>query len=62
MYRTQKDTLDLKCGENKIKNKLLPLKYTEKEFEFDIKYRDGYEAIKNFSSNYYLSVKKIRLK
>jgi hypothetical protein len=58
----KKDPLNLKCGEIKIKNKLFPLKYTEEEFEFDIKYGGGHEAIKNFSSNYDLKVKKIKFK
>jgi hypothetical protein len=55
-----KDPLNLECGEIKIKDKIMPLKYTEEEFEFDINNKGGYEAIKIFSSNYDLNIKKIK--
>ncbi len=61
-FERKKDPLNLKCGEIKIKNKILPLKYTERDFEYDIKNKRGYEAIQIFSSNYELNIKKIRFK
>jgi hypothetical protein len=56
------DPLNLKCGEIKINNKILPLKYTEQDFEYDIKNKGGFEAIQIFSSNYDLNIKKIEFK
>ncbi len=40
----------------------MPLKYTERDFEYDIKNKGGYEAIQIFSSNYGLNIKKIEFK
>ncbi len=57
----KKDPLGLECDEITIKNKLLPVKYTEQEFEYDIQNQGGYEAIKIFSANYDLNIKKIKI-
>ncbi len=54
----KKDPLNLDCREIEIKNKILPLKYTEEEFEFDINNKVSYEAIKIFSSKHDLNIKK----
>jgi hypothetical protein len=54
------DPLNLECDEIKIKEKILPVKYTEREFEYDIHNLGGFEAIQIFSANYDLNVKKIK--